>query len=124
MRNWKSITAAFVASSVVTLAGVIFFFGPIAKADTTSGPLLSPAAGFFIYVVLSVALFDWIARLIDNPYKAAFIIAASQFILVNVDFVLRGERGLMTAAASTVLLAATWFSVAFAYSIFSRERES
>ena len=124
MPNWKSITAAFVAAFVVTLAGVIFFFGPIEQADTTSGPLLPPAIGFFIYVALSISLFGWVVRQIGNPYKAAFVIAAAQFILVDVDFVLRGQRGLMTAAASTALLAATWFAVAFAYSIFARKRES
>jgi hypothetical protein len=123
-RNWKSILAAFVASCVVTLLGVKFFFGPIAQSDAPTGPILSPVVGFFIYVVLSIALFDWVARQLRNAYKAAFIVAASQFILVNVDFVFRGERGLITAAASTVLLAATWLCVAFAYSIFTREKNS
>ena len=117
-RNWKSILAAFVASCVVTLVGVKFYFGPIAEFDVPSGPLLAPAAGFFIYVSISIVLFDWVARQLQNAYKAAFIVGASQFILVNVDFVLRGERGLATAVASTVLLVATWVSVAVAYSLF------
>lgn len=122
-QNWKSIIAALAVSSVVNLGGVIFFFKPIAEADTISGPLLHPAAGLFVYVVLSVILFDWIARQIRNAYKAAFIIIVFQSILVNVDFVLRGERGLMTAGASTVLLVATWFSVAYAYSLFAHYKE-
>jgi uncharacterized membrane protein len=121
--NWKSILAAFVASSIVTLAGVSFFFGPIAQADVVSGPLLPPAMGFFVYVTLSIVLFDWIARQIGSAYKAAFIVGASQFILVNVDFVFRGERGLMTAGASTALMVATWIAVAYAYSFFVRDEE-
>lgn len=120
--NWKSIVAAFVASSVVTLAGVRFFFGPIEAAESVSGPLLHPAIGFFVYVALSIALFDWVARQLRSAYKAAFVVAASQFILVNVDFVFRGERGIMTAAASTVLLASTWLCVAYAYSFFARDK--
>lgn len=40
--------------------------------------------------------------------KAALIIAASQIILVSVDFVLRGERGIATGAASAVLILVTW----------------
>ena len=47
---------------------------------------------------------------------------ALQFILVNVDFVFRGERGLITAGASTVLLVVTWIAVAYAYSAFSVTR--
>ncbi len=116
--NWKSIIAAFATSCVVTLVGVQYFFRPIAVSDAPAGPMFSPAVGFFIYVAISIVLFDWVARQLCSAYKAAFIIAASQFILVNVDFVIRGERGLATAAASTILLAATWISVAFAYSIF------
>jgi hypothetical protein len=119
--NWKSILSAFAALSIVTILGVGFFYKPIAETDTISGPLLNPAIGFFVYVALSIALFDWVARQLRNAYQAAFIVATSQFILVNVDFVLRGERGLRTAAASTVLMVATWVSVAYAYSLFSKE---
>ena len=121
--NWKSVIAAFVASCVVTLVGVSFFFGPIAQADVVSGPLLPPAIGFFIYVTLSIVLFDWIARQFASAYKAAFIVGASQFILVNVDFVFRGERGLITAGASTALMIATWVTVAYVYSFFGRTDE-
>lgn len=121
--NWKSIIAAFVAGSVVTLVGVLFFFRPIEKDDTVSGALLHPAIGFFVYMVLSIWLFDWVARRLYSAYKAAFVVATSQFILVNVDFVFRGERGLVTAAASTVLMVATWSAVAYAYSAFARDKE-
>jgi len=108
---------------VVTLVGVLFFFAPIAQADTVTGPLLPPAVSLLVYITLSIALFDWIAQQMHSGYKAAFVIAASQFVLVNVDFVLRGERGLMTAIASTALLSVTWFCVAFAYSIFAKDEK-
>ena len=86
--------------------------------------MLVPAAGFLIYVSISIVLFDWVARQLQDAYKAAFVVGASQFILVNVDFVLRGERGLATAVASTVLLVATWISVAAAYSVFTDKKKS
>lgn len=118
--RWKAILAAFIATSIVMLAGVLLFFEPIAKMDSTDGPLVPPAVNFFVYMVLSIGFFDWVARQIRNAYKAAFIIAASQFLLVNVDFVLAGKRGLMTAGASTLLLILTWGCAAFAYSYFIR----
>ena len=116
--NWKAILAAFATSSIFTLAGVLLILNPVAETDIPGGPLVPSAVGFFIYVILSIALFDWIARQMRNAYKAAFVIAVSQFILVNVDFVLAGKRGLMTAGASTILLILTWGSVAFVYSYF------
>ncbi len=121
--RWKPILAAFIVASVVSLAGVIFFFEPIARADKPEGPIVPPAIGFFVYVALSIALFDWAARQMQNAYKAAFLIAASQFILVNVDFVLAGKRGLMTAAASTLLIAITWASIAAAYRFFAPKED-
>ncbi|MEQ8205373.1 MAG: hypothetical protein RIA65_04290 [Woeseia sp.] len=123
-RSGKAILAAFLISCVMTLLGVRFIFAPIAESDVPTGPLLSPAIGFFIYVAISIALFDWLAQQFQNAYKAAFTIAASQFILVNLDFVFRGERGLKTALASTVLLVLTWGSVAVVYSMVAKKSES
>lgn len=115
--RWRAILAAFTTAAVVNLVGVLFFFEPIAKADDPNGPLAHPLVGFLAYVVLSVVLFDWTARQMRNAYKAAFVVAAAQFVLVNVDFVLAGKRGLMTGMASTALMAATWICVAIAYSM-------
>ena len=93
----------------------MLFFKPIADGDT--GRLeVNPAAGLFIYVVLCVALFDWTARQIGSAYKAAFVVAASQFILI-IDLMFRGDRGLITAVAGTVLLGVSWACVSYVYSL-------
>jgi len=97
MSRWKPILAALVTAFVANLVGVLLFFKPIADGDTVRFEI-NPAAGLFTYVVLCVALFDWTARQIESAYKAAFIVAGSQFILV-IDLMLRGDRGLATAAA-------------------------
>ena len=51
------------------------------------------------------------------------MVAAAQFILVNVDFVLAGIRGLVTGLASTLLMVTTWICVAIAYSYFANWKE-
>lgn len=114
--NWKAMAACSAVSFVVTLGGVLLFFDPIAKKDVAGGALVHPAVGLLVYVALTVGLFDWIARQMRHAFKAAFAVAASQFVLVNVDFVLAGKRGLLTAGASALLMAATWASVALVYS--------
>ena len=119
-KSWRGFLAALVVAGLVNLGGVSLFFEPIAKSDTAGGPIIPRAVGFFVYVVLTVLLFDWTARQMRNAYKAAFVVAAAQFLLVNVDFVLAGKRGVVTGAASTVLIAITWSCVAFAYSFFVR----
>lgn len=119
-RRWKALLASAVAATVVNLGGVLLFFDRVARADSPAGRIVHPAAGLLVYVVLTVALFDWTARQMRNAYKAAVVVAASQFLLVNVDYVLAGKRGLMTGAASTLLMVITWSSVAAAYSYFIR----
>ncbi len=114
-KRWQAILAAFVASGVVNYVGVLFLLNPVAEADSAGEPLVAPAVGFFVYVLLTIALFDWAARQMDSAYKAAFVVGAAQFVLVNVDFVLSGKRGLLTAGASTVLIALTWGTVACVY---------
>ena len=110
----KARIGALIAAAVVNLLGVVFFFRPIAEQDRPGAPLLPAPLAFLVYVVLCVALFDWLARGLRSPAKAAFAVAACQYALV-VDLTLRGERGVMTAAASAVLLAVTWVPVAWIY---------
>ena len=99
--KWKALTAAFITAAVVTLIGVVFFFRPIAEADT--GPAVAAPApiALLIYVGLCVALFHWLAGAMSSAWKAAFAVAACQYALV-IDLTMRGERGLVTMIASGV----------------------
>ena len=114
----KSLIAAFVAALIANLLGVLLFFRPITEGDT-SVVSVHPAIGLLVYVGLCIGLFDWATKQMANVYKGAFIVAAPQFVFIA-DLTLRGERGLLTAAAGTLLLMATWFVVAYAYSLFDR----
>ena len=119
--NWKAILGAFVTMCVVTLVGVLFWFKPIEETDEAGRVLLSPAPNLLVYALLSVLLFDWLARRTKSAYAAAFAIGTAQYILV-IDLTLRGDRGIATAGASAVLIAATWFAVAFVHSHLSRNK--
>ena len=103
---------------------MILFLASIAKSDTSAERLVPVGVGFFTYVILSVALYHWTVGQIGNAYKAAFVIATSQFLLVNVDFVLAGKRGILTGAASTLLMFVTWICIAFAYSYFDKNNNT
>ncbi len=113
----KAALASIVTMGLVTVLGVLFFFLPISSGDTvaTEWP---PLVAVSVYVLLSIALFDWAATRIGNSFSAAFIIAGAQFIFI-VDLLARGDRGVMTAASGTGLLAITWICVAFVHSRLS-----
>jgi hypothetical protein len=99
-----ALAATAAVAAIVNFVGVIYFFKPIATADSAASPPVPAALGFLVYIVLSVLLLDWATRQIGRP-----------FILVSVDFVLRGERGVATGAASAVLILVTWTLMAAAY---------
>ncbi len=114
MTRSKQLLGALITAVIVTLVGVLFFFEPIADGDSLRLSV-HPLVPFTMYVVLSVALFDWTARQMSSPFRAAFVIAAAQIILIA-DMMLSGKRGPMTFAAGAVLIVVTWGCVSAVYS--------
>ena len=111
-RAWMRFVAATVVAGIVTMIGVVFFFDPVASAE---GPVVAPVpppVALLVYLVLSVGLFHWLARRTGSWLVAAGAPAAAQFILVDVDFYLRGERGFAVVLVSALLIFATWASIA------------
>jgi hypothetical protein len=123
-RRASAFVATLAIAAIVNYVGVIHFFRPIAMADSVANPPVPAGVGFFVYVVLSVLLLDWVSRQIGRPIKAALIIAASQIILVSIDFVLRGERGIATGVASAALILATWSVMGAVYGAVLSDRKS
>lgn len=48
-RRIAAVIAAALVAVVVNFLGVVFFFRPIAEADSVSGSLPSPVVGFLVY---------------------------------------------------------------------------
>jgi hypothetical protein len=112
-----AVLASTITMALVTVLGVLFFFLPISSGDTVAAEW-PPLIAVLVYVLLSIALFDWAAIRIGSSFSAAIVIAGAQFIFI-VDLLARGERGVMTALAGTGLLAITWVCVAFVHSRLS-----
>ena len=119
-RSLSRVVAGLVVYGVVMLVLVLAVFRPVAGAVPPSEPPVQPLIAFAIYVVLAVLLYEWTVRRMSNPWRAAFALGAGQFILVNVDMVLRGDRAFITAAASTLVLVITWASLALVYTVVDR----
>ena len=119
MQRAKQLVASFLTMGAVTIAGVLFFFRPIVESDAPSAAWPAPFA-LAVYAGLSIALMDWAAKRLGSAFSAAFVVAASQAILI-VDLLARGERGYLTALAGIALVAVTWIGVAFVYSKLSDE---
>ncbi|MGB1655858.1 MAG: hypothetical protein ACPHO4_00825 [Longimicrobiales bacterium] len=111
----KPILAAVVTGIVVNYLGLTYFFGPIAANDAPSGPLVPPAASLIVVSILLMLLYDWVVQEMGHAMKGAITVAISQILLVDVFYLLNGQRGLAAAAASAVLLLGGWAVVGMAY---------
>ncbi len=109
----KLLLTSFIVMATLTLLCVVFFFEPISLGDTTKVNV-HPLVGFLTYVFMCLALFAWGVRELSNAYKSACFVAVPQMVLI-VDWVLRGTRGLETGIAGIFILAFTWLAVAFVY---------
>lgn len=67
---------------MVTVIGVFYWFQPIAEADQAGSPLISAPLNLAAYAALCVLLYDWAVRRTEGFFATAFIIGASQYILV------------------------------------------
>ena len=119
-RSYFRVVAGLAIYGAVMLVLVLAVFRPVAEVVPPSEPPVHPLIAFAIYVVLAVLLFEWTVRRMNNPWGAAFALGAGQFILVNVDMVLRGDRAFITAAASGLVLVVTWASLALVYTVVDR----
>lgn len=113
-RRITALIAAALVAVAVNFFGVVFFFRPIAEADSVGGWLPPPTIGFLVYVLLSVLVLDWAIRRFGKPIKVGLVIALSQIIMI-IDLVLRGDRGVATGAAGALLVLVTWTAMGFAY---------
>ena len=111
----KRFIASFAAFGITNLALVLAIYRPVGDLPPPDLAPVHPLIAFTIYIGLAVWLFDWTARKIGNPWQAALALGGAQFLLVNVDMVLRGDRAFLTAVASTVVMIITWTALAAAW---------
>lgn len=114
--------AGFAAFGITNLVLVMTLYRPVSQLEGSGEAFLHPIFGFTVYVGLMVWLFDWTARKIGNGWHAAIALGGAQFLLVNVDTPLRGDRAFETAAMSTVVMIVSWTALAFAWQ-WARGRE-
>ena len=122
--RWKPILGALGISYFFNLAGVAWFFGPILANDMPMGAVVPGWVALFVAYVLYILFFDWAARVVGHPLRAALIIAVSQVLLVDVYYVLTGARGVVAAVASAVLILAGWTLVGTVYDRLSPAQAS
>ncbi len=111
----KPILGAIITVIIVNYIGVYYFFGPLAESAAASGLDLPRGVALTIASIVFVLYFDWVNQQVGNPVRSAMIIALSQILLVDVYYVLNGQRTMMVAGASAVVLLVGWVAGGMVY---------
>jgi len=114
------VVGAFLTLAVLYLVGVMTFYGPIAAQDVAGDPVVPRLMGLAISIVVYIGLFVWVEAEMGSSLKAAMAVALSQLALVDIDYVLSGDRGVAAAAASAVLLLVSWCATGWVYGRLKR----
>ena len=111
----KPILGAMFTAIIVNYIGVYYFYGPIAESAAPSGLELPRGVALLIAMVFFILFYDWVNQQVNHPIKSAMIVAVSQILLVDVYYVLTGQRPMMQAAASVVVLLIGWGAAGMVY---------
>lgn len=111
----KPILGGMITAILVNYIGVYYFYGPIAASATPSGLELPRGVALTITSIIFILFYDWANQQVNNPIKTAVIVAVSQILLVDVYYVLNGQRPVGQAVASVVVLLIGWVAAGFVY---------
>lgn len=120
IRRLPALIGAFLTLSVIyMIAGFVFLDGAHIFDASSTGPLVLPVIGFAISNGLYVLFYSWVVEQVGQPVKAALIVAISQLLLVDVDYVLGGQRSVVGGIVSALVLLVAWTMVGLVYEVLS-----
>ena len=111
----KPIIGAVLTGGVVTYFAGEYLFIPAMPEPAFEAVLANPIAGSVVYWIVSILFFDWAVQNTGKTMLTAMVIALSQIILVDFNYVLIGRRELTPALVSVGVILVSWAGVAFVY---------
>ena len=115
LARMKPILGATAAGSVIGYFGTQNFFFPAMPEPAFAPMIASPLMASVVYMLIVVLFFDWVVQKAGRPMFNAMVIAISQILLVDVNYVMIGRRALEPALVSVVLILVSWAGIAFVY---------
>ena len=110
----KPILGAAVTGGLVSYFAGEFLFNP-AMPDPAFEPMLGPIVLRVVYWAAVICFFDWAVQKTGKTMLTAMVIALSQILLVDFNYVMLGRRELQPALYSVGIRFVVWAAVAFVY---------
>ena len=110
----KPIIGAVLTGGVITYFTGQYLFNPAMPAPPFE-PMLGPIVLRVVYWAAVICFFDWAVQKTGKTMLTAMVIAISQILLVDFNYVLAGRRAIEPALYSVGTLFVVWAAVAFVY---------
>ena len=111
----KPIIGAWATGFAIAYVAVTNFFTP-AMPDPAFQPLVTNfIVSTALYQIMAVLFFDWAVQKTGQAMHTAWVIAISQILLVDINYVMIGRREMEPALISLVVIFVLWTAIAFVY---------
>ena len=111
----KPIIGAWLTASVIAYVGVQSLFNPAMPEPPFEPMVANLIASTALFQIIAVLFFDWAVQKTGKTMLTAMVIAISQILLVDINYVLIGRRELEPALYSIGIIFVIWWAVAFVY---------
>ncbi len=111
----KPIIGAWATGFAIAYVAVPNFLNP-AMPDPAFQPLVTNfIVSTALYQIMAVLFFDWAVQKTGQAMHTAWVIAISQILLVDINYVMIGRREMEPALISLVVIFVLWTAIAFVY---------
>jgi tryptophan-rich sensory protein len=110
----KPIMGAALTGAVIAYLGTQFIFNP-AMPEPAFEPMLPIFASLAVFWIVMSLFFDWAVQKTGKTMLTAMVIALSQILLVDFNYVLLGRRELQPALYSVGIILVLWVAIAVVY---------
>ncbi len=110
----KPIMGAALTGAVIAYLGTQFIFNP-AMPEPAFEPMLPIVASLAVFWIVMSLFFDWAVQKTGKTMLTAMVIALSQILLVDFNYVLLGRRELQPALYSVGIILVLWAAIAVVY---------
>ena len=110
----KPIMGAALTGAVIAYLGTQFIFNP-AMPEPAFEPMLPIFASLAVFWIVMSLFFDWAVQKTGKTMLTAMVIALSQILLVDFNYVLLGRRELQPALYSVGIILVLWAAIAVVY---------
>jgi hypothetical protein len=111
----KPIIGGMLTGVVLAYLGTTYFFNPAMPEPAFEAVFGNVIISMLVFWTVSILFFDWVVQNTGKTMLSGMVIAISQILLVDFNYVLIGRRELMPALISVGTLLVIWAAVSFVY---------